>query len=114
MADNTWYYSTNTPMVRMNFDPILNVTEQTELSQAVVMPNPTAANAALRFDLKNTSDVSIVVTDISGKIMQTNTLAQLTAGAQEVSLASEQWAAGIYTVSITSNGSTLTKKFVKR
>jgi hypothetical protein len=68
----------------------------------------------LRFDLKNTSDVNILVTDISGKIMQTNTLAQLTAGAQEVSLASEQWAAGIYTVSITSNGSTLTKKFVKR
>jgi hypothetical protein len=114
MADNTWYYSTNTPMVRMNFDPILNVTEQTELSQAVVLPNPTAANAALRFELKNTSDVNIVVTDISGKIMQTNTLAQLTAGAQEVSLASEQWAAGIYTVNITSNGSTLTKKFVKR
>jgi hypothetical protein len=38
----------------------------------------------------------------------------MTAGAQEVTLASEQWAAGIYTVNITSNGSTLTKKFVKR
>jgi uncharacterized protein (DUF1786 family) len=101
-------------MVRMNFDPILNVTEQAELSQAVVMPNPTATNAALRFELKNTSDVNIVVTDLTGKVMQTNTLAQLTAGAQEIALASEQWAAGIYTVSITSNGSTLTKKFVKR
>jgi hypothetical protein len=114
MADNTWYYSTNTPMVRMNFDPILSVTEQTELSQAVVLPNPTAANASLRFDLKNTSDVSVVVTDLTGKVMQTATLAQMTAGAQEVTLASEQWAAGIYTVNITSNGSTLTKKFVKR
>ena len=52
MADNTWYYTTNTPMVRMNFDPILNVAEQTEISQAVVMPNPTTANATLRFDYK--------------------------------------------------------------
>jgi hypothetical protein len=114
MADNTWYYSTNTPMVRMNFNPILSVAEQTEIAQAVVLPNPTTANATLRFDLQNTSDVVVVVTDVAGKIMQTNTLAQLTAGAQEVSLASEQWAAGIYTVNITSNGSTLTKKFVKR
>jgi hypothetical protein len=72
LADNTWYYTTNTPMVRMNFDPILNVAEQTEISQAVVMPNPTSANATLRFDLQNSTDVVVVVTDVAGKIMQTN------------------------------------------
>ena len=114
MADNTWYYSTNTPMVRMNFDPILNVMEQSELSQAVVLPNPTDQHATLRFDLKNTSDVNITVTDLTGKVMQRNILAQLTAGAQEIGLSSEQWAAGIYTVTITTNGAILTKKFVKR
>ncbi|MEY4286702.1 MAG: hypothetical protein RL511_780 [Bacteroidota bacterium] len=114
MADNTWYYSTNTPMVRMNFDPILNVAEQTEISQAVVLPNPTTANASLRFDLQNTADVTVVVTDVAGKIMQSNTMNQLSAGAQEITLSAEQWAAGIYTVRITSNGNALTKKFVKR
>ncbi len=114
LADNTWYYTTNTPMVRMNFDPILNVAEQTEISQAVVMPNPTTANATLRFDLQNSTDVVVVVTDVAGKIMQTNNYKQLTAGAQEITLAAEQWAAGIYTVSITSNGHATTKKFVKR
>jgi hypothetical protein len=46
--------------------------------------------------------------------MQRNILAQLTAGAQEIGLSSEQWAAGIYTVTITTNGAILTKKFVKR
>ncbi len=114
MADNTWYYSTNTPMVRMNFDPILNVAEQTEISQAVVLPNPTTANASLRFDLQNTADVTVVVTDVAGKIMQSNAMNQLSAGAQEITLSAEQWAAGIYTVRITSNGNALTKKFVKR
>lgn len=114
LADNTWYYTTNTPMVRMNFDPVLNVAEQTEISQAVVMPNPTTANATLRFDLQNSTDVVVVVTDVAGKIMQTNNYKQLTAGAQEITLAAEQWAAGIYNVSITSNGHATTKKFVKR
>ena len=114
MADNTWYYTTNTPMVRMNFDPILNVAEQTEISQAVVMPNPTTANATLRFDLQNSTDVDVVVTDVAGKVMQANNYQQLTAGVQEITLAAEQWAAGIYTVSITSNGHATTKKFVKR
>jgi hypothetical protein len=114
LADNTWYYTTSTPMVRMNFDPILSVAEQTEIAQAVVLPNPTNANATLRFDLQNTTDVTVLVTDVSGKIMQNNSYHQLAAGAQEISLAAEQWAAGIYTVSITSNGQALTKKFVKR
>lgn len=114
MADNTWYYTTNTPMVRMNFDPILSVAEQTEITQAVVLPNPTTANATLRFDLQNTTDVTVLVTDVSGKIMQNNSFNQLVAGAQEITLAAEQWAAGIYTVRITSNGQALTKKFVKR
>ena len=114
MADNTWYYSTNTPMVRMNFNPILSVAEQTEIAQAVVLPNPTTANATLRFDLQNTSDVVVVVTDVAGKTMQTNSFNQLTAGAQEITLGAEQWAAGIYTVNITSNGHSVTKKFVKR
>ena len=114
MADNTWYYSTNTPMVRMNFNPILSVAEQTEIAQAVVLPNPTTANATLRFDLQNTSDVVVVVTDVAGKTMQSNSYNQLTAGAQEITLGAEQWAAGIYTVNITSNGHSVTKKFVKR
>ena len=77
-------------MVRMNFDPILNVMEQSELSQAVVLPNPTDQHATLRFDLKNTSDVNITVTDLTGKVMQRNILAQLTASTQEIGLSSEQ------------------------
>lgn len=114
LADNTWYFTTSTPMVRMNFDPILSVAEQTEITQAFVLPNPTTANATLRFDLQNTTDVVLLVSDVTGKVMQNNNFKQLTAGVQEVSLASEQWAAGIYTVLITANGSSTTKKFVKR
>jgi hypothetical protein len=114
MADNTWYYTTNTPIVRMNFDPIVSVAEQAELSHAVVMPNPTLANATLRFDLQNNADLSYTVTDVSGKVMQATTINGLAAGSHELAINSESWAAGIYTVVMTSNGMTLTKKFVKR
>ncbi|MEY4350991.1 MAG: hypothetical protein RL078_1054, partial [Bacteroidota bacterium] len=114
MADNTWYYTTNTPMVRMNFDPLVSVVEQNELSHAVVMPNPTLANATLRFDLQNNSDLTYTVTDVAGKVMQVTSLNALTAGSHELTINSESWAAGIYTVAIETNGTTLTKKFVKR
>lgn len=114
LSDNTWYYTTNTPMVRMNFDPILNVSEQAEIAQAVVLPNPTTSNAVLRFDLQNTSDLTLIVTDVTGKIMQYNELTQLASGAQELTLAAEDWAAGIYSIRLMSNGQSLTKKFVKR
>ena len=114
LADNTWYYTTNTPMVRMNFDPILSVAEQNELSHAVIMPNPTQGNATLRFDLQNASDLTYTVTDVAGKIMQTTSLNSLAAGSHELGINAESWAAGIYTVAIETNGTTLTKKFVKR
>lgn len=114
LSDNTWYYTTNTPMVRMNFDPILNVSEQAEIAQAVVLPNPTTSNAVLRFDLQNTSDLTLIVTDVTGKIMQYNELTQLASGAQELTLAAQDWAAGIYSIRLMSNGQSLTKKFVKR
>lgn len=114
LSDNTWYYTTNTPMVRMNFDPILNVSEQAEIAQAVVLPNPTTSNALLRFELQNTSDLTLIVTDVTGKIMQYNELTQLASGAQELTLAAQDWAAGIYSIRLMSNGQSLTKKFVKR
>lgn len=114
LSDNTWYYTTNTPMVRMNFDPILNVSEQAEIAQAVVLPNPTTNNAVLRFELQNTSDLTVIVTDVTGKIMQYNEFSQLASGAQELTLAAEDWAAGIYSIRLMSNGQSLTKKFVKR
>lgn len=114
MADNTWYYTTNTPMVRMNFDPQVSVNELAELNHAVIMPNPTSGNTAVRFDLQNNSDLNYVVTDIAGKTMQATSLKGLAAGSHELAISSEGWAAGIYTVAISSNGTTLTKKFVKR
>lgn len=113
-AVNYYVGWTVAPFISLNFDPILSVAEQTEITQAVVLPNPTTANATLRFDLQNTTDVTVLVTDVSGKIMQNNSFNQLVAGTQEITLAAEQWAAGIYTVRINSNGQALTKKFVKR
>jgi hypothetical protein len=46
--------------------------------------------------------------------MQVTSLNALTAGSHELTINSESWAAGIYTVAIETNGTTLTKKFVKR
>ncbi|MEN9700274.1 MAG: hypothetical protein RLZZ301_1472 [Bacteroidota bacterium] len=114
MADNTWYYTTSTPYVRMNFDPVVGVDQLQEIQQAVVMPNPTNGDASISFELNNTSDVNVVVTDMSGKVMQTALLANQQTGTHELKLNAASWAAGIYSVSLTTNGTSLTKKFVKK
>jgi hypothetical protein len=78
------------------------------------MPNPSNGVASLQFDLLNPSDVAISVLDVSGKEVQNTQMNQLTAGTHDVTLESTKWNSGVYFVTIVSNGTTMTKKFVKK
>jgi hypothetical protein len=78
------------------------------------MPNPSNGIASLQFELLNASDVTISVLDVAGKEVQNSVMNQLTSGTHNVALESAKWNSGVYFVNITSNGSVLTKKFVKK
>lgn len=113
MTDATWYYSTSTPMVRMNFDPSLGVNEVENSYELSVYPNPANTNATVSFSLNNEANVSINVTDLSGKVVYTNALGTVN-GTQSVNVNTDALNSGVYMVNVTVDGNVSTQKLVIR
>ena len=111
---DTWFFQTSTPVVRLNFDPILSVNENTlQVADAVIYPNPTSSISTVEFNLVNASEATISITDLSGKIVSERNLGQLNAGANATEINTTSFNAGIYYVTVSSNGSSVTKKLIK-
>ena len=111
---DTWFFTTSTPVVRLNFDPILNINENSlQVTNASIYPNPTATSSTVEFNLTDASEATISVTDLSGKIVSERNLGQLNAGVNSTDINTSSFNAGIYYVTIASNGSLLTKKLIK-
>jgi len=114
LATDTWFFTTSTPVVRLNFDPILSVNENSlQVADAVIYPNPTSSTSTVEFNLVNASEATISVTDLSGKIVSERNLGQLNAGANATEINTTSFNAGIYYVTVSSNGSAVTKKLIK-
>ena len=114
LATDTWFFTTSTPVVRLNFDPILSVNENTlQVADAVIYPNPTSSTSTVEFNLVNASEATISITDLSGKIVSERNLGQLNAGANATEINTTSFNAGVYYVTIASNGSSVTKKLIK-
>lgn len=107
-----WYYSTSTPMVRMNFDPILNVnSEQSNEFKLNVYPNPAKDIANVDFTLENSSDVSLTLTDLSGKAVY-STSETMSAGKNTIAVPTDDLSNGIYMYTFSTGNKVVTKKLV--
>jgi hypothetical protein len=113
MTDLTWYYTTSQPMVRMNFDPALGVNETNNTFGLEVAPNPATDATSITFTVKNTSDASITVIDMAGKVVANQTLSSVN-GTQVVEINTSALNSGMYTVNVTANGTTVCKKLAIR
>jgi hypothetical protein len=110
----TWFYSTSTSMVRMNFTDDSGVKEIENTFGLTVYPNPAVAEANISFNLKNEATVSITVTDLAGKVVYANNLGGKSAGAHKVSMNTEAISTGVYMVNVIANGVASTQKLVIR
>jgi len=113
MTDATWYYTTSTPMVRMNFNPVVGVNEVENTYALSVYPNPANTNATVSFSLNNEAAVSINVTDLSGKVVYMNTLGTVN-GTQSVNVTTDALKSGVYMVNVTVDGNVSTQKLIVR
>ena len=76
-------------------------------------PNPSVEKAVIEYTLeKNSSNVSLVVYDITGKKMLDNSYNNQNAGTYKVEVATDKFAAGSYFYQLNANGRNFTKKFV--
>lgn len=111
----TWFYQTNTPWIRLNFDPSLGLEETTgSVSAANVFPNPTTGNADVTFSLENAQEVSVTVLDVAGKLVYTNDMGTIQKGAHTIEVNSASYNTGIYIVNIATNDGIVTKKLIKK
>lgn len=115
MSDGTWYYQTETPYVRLNFDPSLSLEENsTSLTIGKVFPNPTSGETTINYSLANASTVNVEVVDITGKIVYTLNNGTEVAGAHNLSFNAASFSNGVYYVTISTDEATVTKKFIKK
>ena len=105
MTDNTWYYTTSTPMVRMNFDPSVGVNEVEDNLGLRVFPNP--ANEVINISLNKEVSATITLLDVSGKVVRTQALNGISTSINTASLNS-----GVYFVTINDGTSVSTQKVV--
>ena len=105
MTDLTWYYTTATPMVRMNFDPSVGVNEVQDNLGLRVFPNP--ANEVINISLNKEVSATITLLDVSGKVVRTQALNGISTSINTASLNS-----GVYFVTINDGTSVSTQKVV--
>jgi hypothetical protein len=114
LATDTWFYTTSTPVVRLNFDPVLGVNDlNSQVTSTSIYPNPTSTSSTVEFNLATSSEVSMTVTDLSGKVVSERNLGQLNAGANSSVINTAVFTNGIYYVTVKSNGTAVTKKLIK-
>lgn len=104
---------------RMNFDPQLAIDagvkalENNGLSFGDLYPNPTTGQTSMNYKLENSSEVSIKVVDITGKVVYSSTLGTQNKGAHTLSLDAASYTNGVYYVTISANDTEVTKKMIK-
>ena len=105
MTDQTWYYTTSTPMVRMNFNPSASINEVENAFGLNVYPNP--ASDVINVTLNKEVTATVNVVDVTGKVVKTSTINGTTTSINTAGLSS-----GVYYVNITDGTSVSTEKVV--
>lgn len=105
--------SPNAIMIRMSPDSNLSVEENENNFFSVSMyPNPANDKVNISYVLDRTSDVTVTITDLSGKAVSTTSVSAVNAGANAVAVNTSDLSNGVYVVSLTANNQTSTHKLV--
>lgn len=111
--DNTWYYQTGTPWVRMNFDPTIGINEESASIATLVYPNPANEVLNVKMEINNATTGVIAIYNAAGsKVKETSFNASNGVSVEQVSI--NDLSAGLYTVKITTNDGFATRKFTKK
>lgn len=114
LRDGTdWFWLPSAAMVRMNFDETLSTKEMVKNDFKVsAYPNPARDAANIAFELENNADVSVVLTDMSGKVVFSTEQNNVAAGKNEISIPTNGLSNGVYFYNFDANGMNVTKKIV--
>ncbi|MFM1933096.1 MAG: hypothetical protein RL226_2399 [Bacteroidota bacterium] len=114
-----WYFTNETPMIRLNMDPNAtntpnSVEENTNVNFNLFqnMPNPSEGVTRIRYNMNVAGSATLTVTDITGKVVMVQDFGQKAAGQHVYELNTDQFAAGMYSYTLTVGGETATRKMM--
>ncbi|NND77572.1 MAG: T9SS type A sorting domain-containing protein [Flavobacteriales bacterium] len=113
--DDTWFFTTGTPMVRLGFAEDVSIAEATisdRVSLGQNVPNPVKDITTIAYDLVNAETVLFEVYDLTGKVVMNINEGRKAAGRHSIVVSNEDLNSGIYYYSIIIDGDRLTKKMV--
>lgn len=110
-----WYYTTTTPMIRMNFDPTvgidaLDVTNTLGLGQNI--PNPAHNSTAIPYQLEKAGAVSFRMHDVTGKLVMEENLGNRAPGVYRFEMNTENLREGVYFYTMTVGDASASKRMV--
>ena len=103
------FYLTRTPMIRMNFGPVSNVTEQSFGQSFEIYPNP--ATESLSILLNEKESASIEVFDETGRRIHSQ---KSNMEVSKIEMNISDFSSGIYTVRVTQANRTSAQIFIKQ
>lgn len=90
--------------------PVTGINEQTVNNAEVsVFPNPATGAFSVSLNSPQQADFTVTVSDITGRMLMNNAYTLLS-GSNRITVATETFNAGVYFVTVSSNGQSLTRK----
>ena len=111
--DQTWYYTTNVPYVRLNFDPTISIEENNSVSLGAIYPNPANSEVNIEFSINNSPQAQIIVTDLYGKEVYSKAYQYNSIGTQKETIDFSSLKSGSYFITIESGKSSSVKRLIK-
>lgn len=102
------------PVVRLDFNDYTSVNEIEVLMNVNVYPNPFNNETKVTFNLKNNAEVSLIVTDMTGRTVYTVASENMIAGEQTIAIDGSAFKAGIYNYTLSVDGKSITNRIVKK
>ncbi|PKP22198.1 MAG: hypothetical protein CVU05_04865 [Bacteroidetes bacterium HGW-Bacteroidetes-21] len=109
-----WYYIDQVPMCRLNFKYVtpesVGTLNTNNLNVAQNFPNPANNNTEISYSLKTSENVSLTVTDITGKAVASINLGKQNDGKHNYSLNTSNFESGIYFYTLTAGNNSKNMK----
>ena len=102
----TWYYTTSTPMARMNFDPSI-ISQVYDVKQTIfnVYPNPT--NGVFAVELDATAKYDLTVYNVLGQTVLSESI-----NTMSITIDLSSFDKGVYTVELKDKNAIYTEKVI--
>ena len=111
--NGTWFNMANVPMIRMNFDASIGIEENIgNIGGLSAQPNPFADRTTIKFDLVEGDDVTLTLTDVSGRVVSEQHLGKLPKGAHQVQMEGTNMEAGVYFYTLRTPAGSMTEQLV--